>query len=65
MTWEFLADWKRDGRRAGILRNLRMLEFGKPDEVLAFWDGSSKGTAHMIREARKAGVPVRIILEAS
>jgi predicted Rossmann-fold nucleotide-binding protein len=42
----FEADWKRFGRRAGPLRNKRMLDEGKPDGVVAFPGGT--GTANMI-----------------
>lgn len=34
----FPADWKRDGRAAGPIRNARMLAEGKPDRGLAFGD---------------------------
>jgi hypothetical protein len=53
------ADWQRDGRRAGFLRNLAMLDSGV-DLVLAFWDGSSRGTAHTMAEARRRGIPVEV-----
>lgn len=53
------ADWDRHGKRAGIMRNLAMLD-EKPDLVIAFWDGRSKGTAHTITEARKRGIPVEV-----
>lgn len=55
------ADWVKQGRRAGYVRNEQMLREGKPDLVLAFWDGQSRGTRMMIELARKAGVPVRVI----
>ena len=55
------ADWVRHGRSAGWIRNQQMLDEGKPDIVLAFWDGKSRGTADMIRRARKAKLPVEII----
>ena len=54
----FPADWKRDGKAAGPIRNSQMLSEGKPDLVVAF-DGG-KGTADMIAKARKAGVRVVI-----
>jgi hypothetical protein len=57
----YYADWKRYGRRAGPLRNKRMLEEGKPTFVLAFPAADSKGTIDMIRQAEKAGIPVRIV----
>ena len=46
------ADWTRHGKKAGVLRNLKMLDL-KPDAVLAFHDGSSRGTAHTIAEAKR------------
>lgn len=55
------ADWKRHGKAAGPIRNQRMLDEGKPDKVLAFWDGTSRGTKDMIDRARQAGVPVEVV----
>lgn len=53
------ADWARRGRRAGPERNARMV--ADADEVVAFWDGSSRGTADTISRARAAGKPLRVI----
>lgn len=50
------ADWLREGKSAGFKRNERMLAKGRPDVVVAFPGGV--GTAHMVRIARAAGVPV-------
>jgi hypothetical protein len=50
------AEWNTHGNSAGIRRNIRMLEEGKPDLVVAFPGG--RGTAHMVSIARKAGVEV-------
>lgn len=50
------ADWGAHGRAAGPMRNQRMLDEGKPDLVVAFAGG--RGTADMVRRARRAGVPV-------
>lgn len=61
---EFPADWKRLGRRAGPIRNGKMLERLMEQgagTVIAFWDGRSRGTADMIRQARRAGVQVMTI----
>ena len=44
--YEFPADWSHYGKRAGFIRNAQMGEFA--DGLLAFWDGKSRGTAHMI-----------------
>lgn len=52
----FPADWVAHGRKAGPLRNYQMLVEGKPDLVVAFPGG--KGTADMMRQAKKAGVEV-------
>lgn len=57
----FPANWGKYGGAAGFIRNQQMLDEGKPDLVLAFWKNKSRGTADMIRRARKAGVEVRVI----
>lgn len=57
---KFPADWGKYGRRAGTLRNIQMLEEGKPDLVFAFPTESSRGTWHMIRIAEQAGVDVLV-----
>jgi len=53
---QFDADWESFGNFAGPMRNKRMLDEGQPDLVVAFPGG--KGTADMVRKARKAGVKV-------
>lgn len=53
------ADWDRFGRSAGPRRNLEMLKVA--DGIIAFWDGASRGTKHMIDETRKAGKSVAVI----
>lgn len=55
-NWRVPAQWSRDGKRAGMLRNARMLAECRPDVVLAFPGGD--GTADMIAQARDAGVRV-------
>lgn len=56
--WErYEAEWDKHGKGAGPLRNQRMLDEGKPDLVLAFPGG--RGTADMVRRAKRAGVEVR------
>lgn len=55
----FAADWYGMGRRAGIVRNLRMLD-ENPDLVIAFQINGSRGTQHTIDEARKRGIPVEV-----
>jgi len=57
----FPANWKEFGKAAGMIRNKQMLAEGRPDRVLAFWDGMSRGTANMVALAQSAGVPVEIV----
>jgi len=52
------ADWDKHGKKAGILRNIEMAKMG--DVLLAFWDGESKGTKHMIDEALRRGMEVHV-----
>ena len=54
------ANWGQYGRAAGPVRNRQMLTEGLPDIVFAFHDNldASKGTANMVKLARKAGLPV-------
>lgn len=56
----FPANWKLHGRAAGPIRNLQMLD-ERPDKVIAFHDGRSRGTQHTIDEARRRGIPVEIV----
>ena len=54
----YLADWSRDGRSAGILRNTRMVSVA--DALIAFWDGESHGTGHIIKVSKQRGLAVRV-----
>lgn len=57
---EFPADWEKDGRAAGPMRNKVMLGTA-PDLLYAFRTyGPSRGTDHMISIAYAAGVPTRM-----
>ena len=47
----FLPDWDKYGRRAGFLRNIKIVD--ESDRVIAFWDGNSPGTKSSIDLARK------------
>lgn len=55
-TRAYPADWHKHGAAAGVIRNQIMLTAGKPDMVLAFPGG--RGTADMVRRARRAKVEV-------
>lgn len=60
----FPADWSL-GKRAGYIRNEKMAEYAVQDDsigiLMAFWDGESRGTQHMINLARKHGLEVNVI----
>jgi hypothetical protein len=55
----FPADWDKHGKKAGYLRNEEMAKYA--DALLAFWDGKSKGTKHMIDLAKKHKLKVKVI----
>ena len=55
----FPADWDSHGRRAGIIRNLQMLD-ENPDRVIAFQRNGSRGTQHTVDEARRRAIPVEV-----
>lgn len=56
----FPADWEKYGKRAGYLRNQQMAEYA--DALVAFWDGKSPGTKHMIEIAKKYHLAVRVVM---
>lgn len=51
--------WATYGRAAGVMRNARMLEDGRPHIVVGFKGGV--GTNDMIHRARKAGVEIMMV----
>jgi len=59
---EILPDWDLHGKSAGMIRNAEIVK--QADEVVAFWDGSSKGTKNTIDRAEAAGKLSAVILEA-
>lgn len=56
----FSPDWQQFGKRAGILRNVKMAEYAQA--LIAIWDGESKGTKHMIDEAESKCLKVFVCL---
>ena len=61
----FIPDWDGLGKRAGYVRNEQMAKFAIEDDndgmLIAFWDGQSKGTKHMIDLANKHGLEVHVV----
>ena len=54
----FPANWDEFGKAAGYLRNKEMADYG--DALIAFWDGKSRGTMHMINIANTKLLKVKI-----
>jgi hypothetical protein len=57
-TEEHFADWNTHGKRAGYIRNQKLVDLS--DHVVAFWDLQSKGTKHTIDLAEKAGKLLKV-----
>ena len=55
----FAADWERFGKAAGVRRNHHMAQAG--DILIAFGDGRSPGTRHLIGCMQQLGKPVVVI----
>ena len=53
------AQWDKFGKRAGYRRNEQMAEVA--DALIAFWDGSSRGTKHMIDIMNEKNLLVRVV----
>jgi hypothetical protein len=54
----FPAKWGKHGKGAGHVRNREMAEYA--DALIAVWDGKSRGTANMIKEAEKRNLEIYI-----
>lgn len=54
----FPAYWDLYHEAAGPLRNKEMAFYA--DELVAFWDGESRGTRSMIHEAKSRGLKVHV-----
>lgn len=53
-------DYSTHNRKAPLIRNQEIVE--QADEVLAIWDGHSKGTKYTIDWAKRKGKPVHVFL---
>ena len=53
------AQWKKLGKQAGYRRNEQMAEVA--DALIAFWDGESKGTKHMIDIMNAKSLQVKVV----
>ena len=55
----FRPDYDKYGRGAPLVRNKQIVDYA--DEVIAFWDGESRGTYFVIDYCRKTGTPCKVI----
>lgn len=55
----FPAEWNKYGKSAGYIRNEAMAKYGT--HLIAFWDGISLGTSHMIDLAKSYNLPYRVV----
>lgn len=55
----FLPDWDAHGKAAGPMRNAAMAR--EATHLVLIWDGASRGSASMLREAQKAELTIKEI----
>ncbi len=55
---EYLPDYQSYGRGAPLVRNNYIIDHA--DEVVAFWDGKSRGTQYVIDRCQKKGKKVTV-----
>jgi hypothetical protein len=55
----FFPEYNVYGRAAPIIRNKKIVDYA--DRIIAFWDGSSRGTLSVIKYAKSIGKECEII----
>ena len=55
---EFFLEYNKYGKAAPLKRNLQIINYA--DEVIAFWDGRSTGTKHVISNCKKQNKKVTV-----
>ena len=58
----FPADWSQFGHSAGPRRNAQIV--AAAGEIVAFWDGTSRGTLNTVLQAVRAGKAVTVYGDA-
>jgi hypothetical protein len=53
------AQWDKYGKSAGFRRNEQMAKIA--DALIAFWDGKSHGTKHMIDIMNEKNLQVKVV----
>lgn len=57
---EFLPNYEKYGKTAPLKRNITIIE--NADLVIAFWDGTSRGTKFVIDNCRKRRIKIKIYM---
>ena len=57
---EFLPQYEKYGKCAPIKRNAQIINYA--DMILAFWDGSSKGTLNVIKACKKINKKIHVYI---
>lgn len=57
---EFLPEYEKYARSAPLKRNIQIIDYA--DEVLAFWDGRSRGTKYVIENCKNRNKKVRVFV---
>ena len=57
---EFLPDYAKFGRSAPLKRNIEIIDYA--DEVIAFWNGRSRGTKFVIDNCNKRNKKVSVFV---
>lgn len=57
---EYLPEYNKYGRSAPLKRNISIIRAA--DMVLAFWDGSSRGTKFVIDNCKSSNIPVKVFI---
>ena len=57
---ELLPEYDQYGHSAPLRRNITIIKYA--DLVLAFWDGSSRGTKYVIDNCKRLGISVKVFV---
>lgn len=57
---EFLPEYDKYAKYAPLRRNIKIIEHS--DLVIAFWDGKSRGTKHVIDNCIKMDIDIKVYL---
>lgn len=56
---EIIPAYSRFGRNAPLIRNLEIIDYA--DEIIAFWDGKSRGTRFVIENAKRKRKKITVV----